>query len=58
MRIRSESPGGILSKTIEPGTEEHQNFRNRNATNSCVARVAMAKVERVKEKDPELAEQK
>jgi peptide-methionine (S)-S-oxide reductase len=45
-------------KTFYPAEEHHQNFCNRNPRNPYVMGVAMPKVEKVKEKVPELAKQK
>ena len=42
-------------KTFYPAEEHHQNFCNRNPNNPYVMGVAMPKVEKVKQKVPELA---
>jgi peptide-methionine (S)-S-oxide reductase len=42
-------------KAFYPAEEHHQNFCNRNPTNPYVLGVAMPKVEKVKQKVPELA---
>ena len=44
--------------TFYPAEEHHQNFCNRNPHNPYVMAVAMPKVEKVKQKVPELAKQK
>jgi peptide-methionine (S)-S-oxide reductase len=45
-------------KAFYPAEEHHQNFCNRNPTNPYVLGVAMPKVEKVKQKVPELAKEK
>ena len=45
-------------KAFYPAEEHHQNFCNRNPRNPYVLGVAMPKVEKVKEKVPELAKEK
>ena len=45
-------------KAFYPAEEHHQNFCNRNPRNSYVMNVAMPKVEKVKEKLPELIKHK
>ena len=45
-------------KAFYPAEEHHQNFCNRNPRNPYVQSVAMPKVEKVKEKVPELAKEK
>lgn len=45
-------------KAFYPAEEHHQNFCNRNPRNPYVLGVAMPKVEKVKEKVPELVEEK
>jgi peptide-methionine (S)-S-oxide reductase len=45
-------------KAFYPAEEHHQNFCNRNPRNPYVVNVAMPKVEKVKEKVPELTKQK
>src|SRR5271165_2681874 len=45
-------------KTFYPAEEHHQNFCNRNRNNPYVEAVAMPKVEKVRQKVPELAKQK
>lgn len=45
-------------KTFYPAEEHHQNFCNRNPQNPYVLGVAMPKVDKVKQKVPELAKQK
>ena len=45
-------------KEFYPAEEHHQNFCNRNPRNPYVLGVAMPKVEKVKEKVPELAKEK
>ena len=53
----------IVTKVVQfqafyPAEEHHQNFCNRNPQNPYVLGVAMPKVEKVKQKVPELAKQK
>jgi peptide-methionine (S)-S-oxide reductase len=45
-------------KAFYPAEEHHQNFCRRNPQNPYVVNVAMPKVEKVKQKVPELVKQK
>jgi peptide-methionine (S)-S-oxide reductase len=56
-------PSPIVTQVVElkaffPAEAHHQNFCNRNPRNPYVMAVAMPKVEKVKQKVPELAKQK